>query len=128
VRVYIDLKNEDDKLTQKITGLFKLYPFVDLCNVSRVLENLNLKKTIFPMTWRFLPLMDSMVDIVLPRDSDNVISSRESAAVQQWLSNSDATFHLMRDHIWHCGTKILGGRYFEFKYNKINNYFISFKK
>ena len=60
------------------------------------------------MTWRFLPLIDPTVDRLLPRDSDSHISSREVTAVRQWMNDSKKTFHLMRDHMWHC-VEILGG-------------------
>ena len=85
------------------------YPFVDICNVTEVLENLNITRPLFPMTWRFLPLLDPLVDNFLSRDSDAIITMREVAAVNQWLKKSNATFHLMRDHPSHCGVKILGG-------------------
>ena len=45
---------------------------------------------------------------MLSRDVDSNISEREVAAVKQWL-NSDASFHVMRDHPQH-GVFILAGR------------------
>ena len=81
---------------------------MDLCNVTRVLELRGINKPLFPMTWRFLPLIDPTVDRLLPRDSDSHISSREVTAVRQWMNDSKKTFHLMRDHMWHC-VEILGG-------------------
>lgn len=35
------------------------------------------------------------------RDLDKLIISREAAAVNDWKENSDATFHVMRDHPSH---------------------------
>ena len=63
------------------------------------------------MTWRFLPLMDPTVDQLMPRDCDSIVTLREVAAVNQWLE-SKATFHIMRDHQYHCDLEypILGGR------------------
>ena len=89
--------------------MFADYPFVDLCNVTRVLEVRNITRPLFPITWRFLPLMDPTVDRMLPRDSDSLITAREVEAVREWLTDSNATFHLMRDHWGHCSTEILGG-------------------
>ena len=56
--------------------------------------------------WRFLPLSDPLVDVVLSRDLDSALNEREAAAVEEWLQ-SGANFHLMRDHPKH-GTEILG--------------------
>ena len=66
-------------------------------------------KDIHPMMWRFLPLADPLVDIVLSRDLDSVVNQRELAAVQEWLQ-SGALFHVMRDHPFHQ-TEILGQLY-----------------
>ena len=56
---------------------------------------------IAPTVWRFLPLLDHSVDRFMSRDTDSVMLEREVHAVNQWLQ-SPATFHLMRDHPWHC--------------------------
>ena len=68
-----------------------------------------MKNPLFPMTWRFLPLLDATVDHFMPRDSDSHISPREAAAVQEWLQSTNSTFHIMRDHVFHC-IEILGGK------------------
>jgi hypothetical protein len=59
------------------------------------------------MFWRFLAASDPNVDILLSRDCDSRIGSREAAAVAEWLS-SDKDFHIMRDHPNH-NVPILGG-------------------
>lgn len=59
------------------------------------------------MFWRFESASDPDVDVMVSRDCDSRITLREVAAVNQWLE-SDAMFHIMRDHPWH-GTEILGG-------------------
>ena len=66
--------------------------------------------------WRFLPLLDNDVNILLSRDCDSRISQREVDAVNEWIS-SDKDFHIMRDHpyhqvpilagMWGCRNKIL---------------------
>lgn len=53
-----------------------------------------------PTFWRFLPISDPAVDVVIARDTDSVISEREALAVHQWL-NSGKDFHIMRDHPMH---------------------------
>ena len=76
------------------------------------------------MTWRFLPLADPSVDIMVSRDLDSRcflpdklpannklfisrFTSREEAAVAEWLSSS-LPFHTMRDHPDHQ-VEIMGG-------------------
>ena len=57
--------------------------------------------------WRFLPLLDDDVSILLSRDCDSRISKREINAINEWLS-SDKDFHIMRDHPYHT-VPILSG-------------------
>ncbi len=52
--------------------------------------------------------MDDLVDVVISRDADSPLSHRESVAVKEWLE-SDYTFHIMRDHPFHCDPVILAG-------------------
>jgi hypothetical protein len=61
------------------------------------------------MTWRFTPLFEDGVDVVLVRDTDSRLNIKEVAAVKEWLA-TDKNFHIMRDHMWH-GTTILGGMF-----------------
>lgn len=62
------------------------------------------------MTWRFLPLGDVTVDIFLSRDLDSVISSREAAAVHDWLELPERKgIHLMRDKLKSHRLEMLGG-------------------
>lgn len=82
---------------------------VNLCNVEPILKSHNIKPTVFPMTWRFLPLLDPLVDRFMSRDTDAELLDREIYAVSQWLTASNATFHAMRDHPWHCNIEMLGG-------------------
>lgn len=50
--------------------------------------------------WRFLPLKEEDVNIILFRDCDSRISERETFAVNEWL-NTNKDFHIMRDHPYH---------------------------
>ncbi len=47
-----------------------------------------------------LPLLDDSVDVMISLDSD--ITDRELAAVHEWMSSDEHTFHVMRDHPYHC--------------------------
>ncbi len=57
--------------------------------------------------WRFIPLSEKTVSIVLSRDTDSRVNIREKEAVTEWLK-SGKSFHIMRDHPFH-NTHILGG-------------------
>ena len=59
------------------------------------------------MFWRFEPASDPDVDVMISRDCDSRLNSREAAAVTDWLER-ERRFHIMRDHPYH-GTPILGG-------------------
>ena len=59
------------------------------------------------MLWRFLPVLDPSVDLMVSRDLDSRLTTREQAAVQEWIDTGLA-FHVMRDNPEH-GTEILGG-------------------
>jgi len=76
------------------------------------LENFSHVKIVYkndskPMMWRFEAVEDKNVDILLVRDTDSRLNSREQMAVKQWVQ-SDKTFHIMRDHPHHT-VPILGG-------------------
>jgi hypothetical protein len=59
------------------------------------------------MFWRFYPISDSDVGVMISRDTDSRLSFREKKAVDQWL-RSGKKFHIIRDHPYHT-FKILGG-------------------
>ena len=67
-----------------------------------------------PMMWRFEPIDDPEVEIIMSRDTDTRFTQREKLAVNEWLS-TNKTFHIMRDHPHHnfC---ILGGMFGTKKY------------
>jgi len=66
--------------------------------------NLNTCK---PMMWRFEPIIDKNVEVMISRDTDTRILLREKLAVDEWLK-SDKILHIMRDHPHH-NDLILGG-------------------
>lgn len=57
--------------------------------------------------WRFEPIADPKVEMMLSRDTDSRLSSRESEAVHSWIK-SGLLFHVMRDHPAHA-IEILAG-------------------
>ena len=63
--------------------------------------------SVFGMLWRFLPVLDPTVDLMVSRDLDSRLTTREQTAVEDWL-NTGLAFHVMRDNPHH-GTEILGG-------------------
>lgn len=58
------------------------------------------------MFWRFLPVGDDDVEIMLSRDCDSRLSIREKLCVDEFI-NSEKLFHCMLDHPFHNG--IMGG-------------------
>ncbi|XP_046459065.1 uncharacterized protein LOC124205651 isoform X1 [Daphnia pulex] len=101
VRIYHNLTTDDVESWEILKKSLDLGGrHVDLCNATEIIQQQNLGD-IFAMTWRWLPLLDDMVDTLMSRDSDSHIIPREQEAVNEWLA-SDRIFHIMRDHPWHC--------------------------
>jgi hypothetical protein len=61
------------------------------------------------MFWRFLPICDTSVDVMISRDCDSRLCMREKYAVDDWVSSGNG-FHIMRDHPYHH-FKIMGGMF-----------------
>lgn len=57
--------------------------------------------------WRFLAINDPEAEYVIFRDTDSVISPRESAAVAEWIK-SGKSFHTMRDSGSHTDLVLAG--------------------
>ena len=58
-------------------------------------------------------MVDPLVSEFHSRDLDSIISHREFAAVNDWFSNTNRTFHIMRDHKQH-GSAIPGEMFCKF--------------
>ncbi len=56
---------------------------------------------LYPLLWRFLPVLDPQADVSFSRDLDSFASAREAAAVREFLEDADAQVHIMRDHPEH---------------------------
>ena len=59
-------------------------------------------------TERFLAIDDDDSEIVIFRDTDSRLNSREQSAVIEWL-DSPKTLHIMKDHPYHGNFPILAG-------------------
>ena len=111
MRLYHDL-GPGDPLLQDLCSLACSSPGLDLCYVrdlpggSASSTNMTDTSTMFPMNWRFLPVLDPQVDLFLCRDLDSRLSRREVAAVREW-QESGRPVHSMRDHPAH-NTALLG--------------------
>ena len=84
---------------------------VDVCNTLRGLGAevvpVTEQEDASAMLWRFRPAGETDVNIVISRDCDSRLSSREANAVRAWLAGNKL-FHIMRDHPHHT-IPILGG-------------------
>jgi len=80
-------------------------------NVKIIFKDGDLNTT-KPMMWRFQPITDPDVELMISRDTDTRIWEREVLAVREWIA-SDKKFHIMRDHPHHVHNRDLipGGMY-----------------
>ena len=123
MRVYLDPWKMSFGAKKNLCSMQCSYPRLDLCAVNNI-QMLGDVSRVFGMTWRFLPLADPGVDMVMSRDLDsrqnfrnlgifqdslllNRFSKREVAAVSEWI-DANLTFHVMRDHPLH-EVEIMGG-------------------
>ena len=136
MRVYYHVSDYDGDVMKNLCKLACAEPELDICDAK---ENPKLRNTtrLYPLLWRFLPVLDRQVDNFLSRDLDSRISEREVAlqylltcfvnkiysperamqhslfhcfqvaCVQEFLK-SGKYFHVMRDHPAH-GAPMLGG-------------------
>jgi len=70
------------------------------------------------MFWRFEPISEEDVSVMISRDCDSRLNEREADAVSEFM-NSEKLFHIMRDHPYH-GFNVLGGM-FGIKKGILNN-------
>ena len=108
VRIYVNSTSVPDASISFLQEHFQSDSHVDVCNVTRALECRGIRLDVFPMTWRFLPLLDPTVVRMMSRDTDSLVTDREVAAVKEWIE-SNTSFHIMRDNANHCAF-ILGGK------------------
>lgn len=95
---------------QSLCHVYCKHEHVDLCDVNHINSkdvDIGMVRRLNPRMWRFLVMIDPLVDRFMSRDIDSDIIDREVSAVQQWL-NSNWTFHVMRDHPSHGGFMLAG--------------------
>ena len=107
-RLYVDHKSLDASTMDQLIDLGR-DPAFDLC-IGLEHQGLKLNGR-NGMLWRFLPLLDNLVDVrkqlsgkilwrsfkvVLVRDLDSRLSGREAAAVHEWLNDTRFPVHVMR--------------------------------
>ena len=124
MRIYHDVRKNQTREHEILCDVYCKNDNVDLCEVNRMIKSFALVKNRMSssmpilsdqlakfnkMNWRYLPMMDPLVDRIIARDTDSEVNSREVAAVHQWLE-SPHTFHVMRDHPGHKNV-IMGGNY-----------------
>jgi len=105
-RLYVDGGEMKNETKQQLCEVSCSSDIFDLCPVNALPTFGDLSK-VFGMTWRFLPVCDPLVSVAMSRDLDSRLTSREEAAVAEWL-DSGLPFHVMRDNPYHY-TAILGG-------------------
>ncbi|KAL7637538.1 UNVERIFIED_CONTAM: hypothetical protein RMT77_012266 [Armadillidium vulgare] len=91
-----------------LRSIVKNWTFLNFCDIDNLPAPIYTVSP-YPVTmWRFTPLGDDQVDILLSRDIDSEILKREYDAVSVWLNSTNKSLHIMRDHPHH-GSQILGG-------------------
>lgn len=128
MRIYHNSKQSHMKQHDLLCRIYCKHEHLDLCNIrqlsttffgKKTMRNKKMDKSRTPMTglalwmlnkrmWRYMAMLDPLVDSFMARDSDSEINQREAAAVYQWLA-SNRTFHVMRDHQGHYAS-IMGGK------------------
>ena len=80
-----------------------------IAQLCRLIVYTTLTQDLFPMLWRFLPVLDPQVELAMSRDLDSRFTAREAAAVAEWRAGEcPGSLHAMRDHPWH-GVPVMGG-------------------
>jgi len=131
-------------------------PDLDLCDVEQI-PRLGNASILYPILWRFLPVIDVQVDTFLSRDLDSRINPREvklfiillqfswpvpaflTKVITVWIIcdfqvagvqeflSSDKHIHIMRDHPAHVAY-MMGGTWGAKVDQERLNFFTSFKK
>ena len=92
VRVYYQIP-KDSPYMDELCHLACKHQNLDICNAEQNPKFGN-ASVIYPLIWRFLPVLDPMVDVTLVRDLDSRITTREVIAVKQFLSSKKVRLKL----------------------------------
>ncbi|HVI49412.1 MAG TPA: hypothetical protein VM802_31390 [Chitinophaga sp.] len=87
----------DSSCTHPAWGLLQSYSSVEIVPVG---DEKYRKGEFAGAFWRFLAAADKDVSILIVRDCDSRITSREVQIIEKWLA-SDKDFHVLRDHPFH---------------------------
>lgn len=90
----------DDTIPLEIDTLLKTFEHVQVINMPRHTDS-------EAMLWRFTAISDPSINMMISRDADSWLSSRESWAVYEW-TQSQKDFHIIRDHCYHSQA-VMGG-------------------
>ncbi len=96
LRIYHNV-TQDSQDHAPLCQLFCQNEHIDLCNSGKIGQYGDSSKFFAPL-WKYAPMSDPSVLEVHFRDADQVLSSRETNAIQDWKENSEANFIIMRDH------------------------------
>ena len=77
-------------------------------NVKIIFREGNLKEC-KPMMWRFEPIYDESVELMLSRDTDSRLTDRDVICIKEFIE-SDKEFNIIRDHPYHV-KEIMGGTF-----------------
>ena len=70
-------------------------PLFDLCDVEHN-PRLGNASVLYPILWRFLPVIDVQVDLFLSRDLDSRINPREVSNISKVLCRRECKCHLTK--------------------------------
>ncbi|CAG0893013.1 unnamed protein product [Darwinula stevensoni] len=109
MRIYTNYSRENEQVASWMKTLEDKFPNLDFCHVENLPGIVGDIQTTQSngRVWRYLPMMDPLVDTFVSRDSDSPVSERESAAVKEWME-SGYLFHAMKDHSAHHGPVFVG--------------------
>ena len=107
IRVYTDSFG----ITESQQKLLDSFSNVDICDIRNIFPfNSSLYAYLPPKMWRYLPILDPLVDYFLSHDLDSPMIQRESETIDFWSisSHQNFFFYIVRDHFQH-NVPILGG-------------------
>jgi hypothetical protein len=93
---------QESTVPKEIVDELRTYPNVDIIMIQ---------EQTLGMTWRFTAIDEPDVEVMIVRDTDSQLSTREALAVEEWLQ-SGQSLHIIRDHPNHGtadGHRICGG-------------------
>jgi len=125
MRLYYQVNEYQGDVMKQLCELACNNMELDICDATTN-SKLGNAAILYPLIWRFLPVIDRQVDYFLSRDLDSRISEREVACVDEFLK-SESLIHVMRDHPAH-GASMLGGTWGAKVVNQRKDFFLAFKK